>query len=73
MKNQSNFDLGNSCGSDSSCCGLFALPIILIVIGILALLHTTGMIDIHMDKWWPLVLIIVGVAKLFCRMKKNCH
>lgn len=45
--------------------------IILIVIGVVFLLQNLGIADVHLGqliaKWWPLILILVGVSMLFKR------
>ncbi len=45
--------------------------IILIALGVLFLLQNLGVADINLGhliaKWWPLILIVVGVSMLFKR------
>ncbi len=43
--------------------------IILIALGVLFLLQNLGIADVHIGelvrKWWPLILIVLGVSMLF--------
>lgn len=39
-------------------------PAILLLIGVLALLHQTGVIEGWWHLFWPLLLILIGVIKL---------
>ncbi len=44
-------------------------PVLLIVVGVLFLLNTMGLL--HFDeilRWWPVVLILLGVYMLYCRL-----
>ncbi len=41
-------------------------PVLLITVGVLFALHQKGVIEIN--RSWPLILIVVGVMKLFERM-----
>lgn len=44
-------------------------PIILIVVGVLFLLNNMELLPIRqtLHKWWPLILIVIGVSLLFSR------
>ena len=44
-------------------------PVVLIVVGVLFLLSNLGLLDLHhlfrqVGTWWPLILIVLGIASL---------
>lgn len=45
--------------------------LILIILGALWVLNNTGTIDFRFSKWWPLILIAVGLINLFGNRRIN--
>ena len=63
------------CGScDISKCGCkIATPILVILFGLVFLLNTTGIIsDYALSMAWPIIIILIGVAKLIKKMCNKC-
>ncbi len=60
--------MSNCCGGSHKICK----GILLLVLGVLFLLGTTGVwAEFTFVKYWPVVLILVGLHKLLCPVTKD--
>ncbi len=46
-------------------------PILLIIIGVLALLTNLGIVTATIWSWWPILFVILGIWMLICQTQKK--